>query len=296
VLAVRLHSPDGPAALSVDTVPDPSAGPGEAVVRVQAAAITKDELEWPVDRLPAIPSYELAGEVVAVGADVDPGLVGRRVLALTPFDRDGVAAELATVPAQVLAARPDGLDAVSAAVLPMPGLTAWQALVDHGRVEAGERVLVVGATGGVGQLVTQLARELGAQVVAVASPASRDLALELGASEVLTGAETPTAPVDLVVDTAGGDAVVAAAAHLRPGGRLVSIAAEPPPLDPSVVTSYFVVSADAERLGHLADLAAAGRLRVAVDSVYPLTQAAEAFARVQAPGKRGKVVLTVADR
>jgi NADPH:quinone reductase-like Zn-dependent oxidoreductase len=87
--------------------------------------------------------------------------------------------------------------------------------------------------------------------------------------------------------------VVAAATHLRPGGRLVSIAAEPPPLDPTLATSYFVVSPDPDRLAYLADLAAAGRLRVAVDSVYPLAAAREAFARVQGPGKHGKVVLAV---
>ena len=291
--AVRLYSGDGPAALVVETVPDPSAGPGDALVRVHAAAITKDELEWPVDRLPAIPSYELSGAVVAVGSGVDPGLVGTDVFGLTPFDRDGVAAELATVPSHVLATRPHALDDVTAAALALPGLTAWQALVDHGRLEAGQRVLVIGAAGGVGQLATQIARVLGAYVIGTASAAGGDLVLDLGADEVIGPTDAPAEPVDLVVDTVGGDAVVSAATHLRRGGRLVSVAREPPPVDSSVTTSYFVVSPDTERLAQLADLAVTARLRVLVDSVYPLERAREAFTRAQSSGKRGKVVLRV---
>jgi NADPH:quinone reductase-like Zn-dependent oxidoreductase len=134
---------------------------------------------------------------------------------------------------------------------------------------------------------------LGASVVGTASAAARDLVLDLGADEVIGPADAPAEPVDLVVDTVGGDAVVRAATYLRAGGRLVSVAEVPPPVDPSVTTSYFVVSPDTERLAQLADLAVAGRLRVVVDSVYPLERAREAFARAQSRGRRGKVVLRV---
>jgi len=132
VLAVRLHD-DG---LKVEEIETPSPDPGEVLVRVHAAAITRGELEWPVDRLPAIPSYELSGVVVGSGDEV---------YALTPFDRDGVAAEYAVVPADVLAPKPLRLSHVEAAALPMGGLTAWQALFVHGRLARGERVLVTGA-------------------------------------------------------------------------------------------------------------------------------------------------------
>src|SRR6266516_1545078 len=124
VLAVRLHD-DG---LKVEEIETPSPRPGEVLVRVHAAAITRDELEWPVDRLPAIPSYELSGVVVDSGDEV---------YALTPFDRDGVAAEYAVVPADVLAPKPLRLSHVEAAALPMGGLTAWQALFVHGRLGRG---------------------------------------------------------------------------------------------------------------------------------------------------------------
>ena len=152
VLAVRLHD-DG---LKVEEIETPSPDPGEVLVRVRAAAITRGELEWPVDRLPAIPSYELSGVVVGSGDEV---------YALTPFDRDGVAAEYAVVPAEVLAPKPLRLSHVEAAALPMGGLTAWQALFVHGRLARGERVLVTGASGGVGHIAVQLARHAGAAVV-----------------------------------------------------------------------------------------------------------------------------------
>jgi NADPH:quinone reductase-like Zn-dependent oxidoreductase len=297
--AVRLHSDDGAAGVRVDTVPVPAPRAREVLVQVHAAALTRDELSWPVDRLPAVPSYELSGVVVAAGEGVDIGLVGQAVVALTPFDRDGVAREYAVVPADVLSVRPPDVDDVQAAALPMPGLTAWQALFDRGRLEKGERVLVLGAAGGVGRLVVQLATLHGAYVLAAASARSRDLAGSLGADEVVdpSGHELELVdPVDLVVDTVGGDVVRRASARIRDGGRLVSVAGEPPaPGDPSVTATFFVVEPRADQLGELVRLAAAGQLSVAVDTTFPLAEARAAFERVQQPGKRGKVVLVVRD-
>jgi hypothetical protein len=138
--AVRLHA-DG---LRIDEIPVPEPKAGEVLVRVCAAAITRDELTWPevTRRLPAIPSYELSGVVAAVadgvaGSDV---AVGDDVFALTPFDRDGAAAEYTVVPAAVLAPRPQRLTHAEGATLPLAGLTAWQGLFDHGRLSEGERV------------------------------------------------------------------------------------------------------------------------------------------------------------
>jgi NADPH:quinone reductase-like Zn-dependent oxidoreductase len=241
VLAVRLHR-DG---LTVEEIEAPSPRPGEVVVRVHAAAITRGELEWPVDRLPATPSYELSGVLVDGGDEV---------YALTPFDRDGVAAEFALVPARMLAPKPARLSHVEAAALPMGGLTAWQALFVHGRLARGERVLVTGASGGVGHVAVQLARHAGAEVV-------------------------ETGPVDLVFDTRGGE--------IPAGERVVSIVEEGPG------ATYFIVEPDHEQLLELGALVEAGELRPEVDSVFPLTEARAAFERVAAPGKRGKVVLEV---
>jgi NADPH:quinone reductase-like Zn-dependent oxidoreductase len=231
--------------LNVEEIDAPTPRPGEVLVQVRAAAITRGELEWPVDRLPATPSYELSGVLVDSGDEV---------YALTPFDRNGVAAEYAAVPAPVLAPKPARLSHVEAAALPMGGLTAWQALFVHGRLTRGERVLVTGASGGVGHIAVQLARHAGAEVV-------------------------ESGPADLVFDTRGGD--------IPAGERVVTIVEEVPG------ATYFVVEPDREQLLELGALVDTGELRPEVDSVFPLTEARAAFERVASPGKRGKVVLEV---
>jgi NADPH:quinone reductase-like Zn-dependent oxidoreductase len=200
--AVRLHE-DG---LRLEELPRPEPGAGDVLVRVHAAAITRDELTWHTDRLPTIPSFELSGETEG----------GDEVFALTPFEREGVLAELAVVPAAVLAPKPASLSHVEAAALPMGALTAWQGLVVHGRLQAGERVVVTGAKGGVGHLAVQIARSLGAEVVPEGEPC------------------------DLLFDTAG-----------RPNGpaaRKVSVAEEAPGVE------YFIVERDGEQLAEVAAL------------------------------------------
>lgn len=239
--ALRLHE-DG---LKLEQVSRPIPGPEEVLVRVRAAAITRDELTWPTDRLPAIPSYELCGVVESTGEEV---------IALTPFDRDGVAAEWAVVPRSVLAPKPPHLSDVEAAALPMPGLTAWQALVVHGGLTAGERVLVTGARGGVGHVAVQLVERLGAVLV------------------------DDGEACDLLFDTAGGEALTRNATRAQ---RVVTVAAEAPGAD------YFVVEPDGAQLAALPDL------RPQVDSVFPLDQFEAAFARTEQRGKLGKVVLRV---
>jgi NADPH:quinone reductase-like Zn-dependent oxidoreductase len=289
--AIRLHAP-GVSGLRHETIDTPSLRLGEALVEVHAAAITRDELEWPLDRLPAVPSYELSGVVAAVAGDVGAVLVGAEVYALTPFDRDGVAAEYAAVPAATLAPRPSTLSHVDSAAIPLPALSAWQGLFAHGGLESGERVLVHGAVGGVGQFATQLARWRGADVVATASPQAFERARELGAHEVIDGRrelDDGVSPVDLVFDTVGGEFLARAPALLASGGRLVSVAAEPPGEG-----AYFVVEPSREQLVELARLVDGGELRVAVDSTFALSEATTAFERSLASGKRGKVVIRVA--
>lgn len=193
--------------LRLEEIARPVPGPDELLVRVHAAAITRDELTWSTDRLPAIPSYELCGVVESTHEEV---------IALTPFDRDGVAAEYAVVPAAVLAPKPAELSHVEAAALPMGALTAWQALVVHGHLQAGERVCVTGVGGGVGQLAVQLARARGATLVPEGEPC------------------------DLLFDTAGRAA--------GPAVRIVTIAVEAPGAD------YFVVEPNGEQLAELSRL------------------------------------------
>ena len=232
--AVRLHAPGDLERLIVEEVEIPQVKLGESLVRVHAAALTRDELEWPLDRLPAIPSYELSGVVVAAGPDVADVSTGDAVYALTGFDRDGVAAEYAVVPASILAPKPRTLGHVESAALPLAGLSAWQGLFVHGRLQARQRVLIHGAAGGVGHLATQLARWCGAYVIGTTSGAGVEIARSFGAHEVIDRSETmfedAVKPVDLVFDTVGGDVLSrsVAALRVRPAGWCRSLRSLPP--------------------------------------------------------------------
>jgi NADPH:quinone reductase-like Zn-dependent oxidoreductase len=298
--ALRLHAPASLDALALEQVEIPAVGPGEVLVRVRAAAITRHELEWPVARLPAIPSYGLSGTVAALAADVPDLAVGDPVWALTGFDRDGAAAEFTVVPAAFLAPKPRTLGHVESAAIPLAGLTAWQGLFEHGRLRQRERVLIHGAAGGVGQFATQLARWRGAYVIGTSSGAGLEDVRALGADEAVDRSavlfEEAVAPVDLVFDTVGGELLARSARLLREGGRIVSVAEEPlAALSAHVEASYFVVEPSRDQLTELARLVDEGIVRPLVDSVFPLADARRAFERVEMPGKRGKVVLQVGD-
>ena len=287
---VRLHAPGGPEQLAIEEVERPRPLAGQALVRVHAAAITRDELDWPVDRLPAIPSYELSGVVEEVGADATGVAVGDEVFALTLFDRDGVAADYAAVSADLLVAKPRTLGHAESAAIPLPALTAWQGLLDHGRLATGERVLIHGAAGAVGSFAVQLARSRGAHVIGTASAPNLELVRELGAHEAIDGTsrfEDAVEPVDLVFDTSGGERLQRSRAVLRPGGRLVSVAE--PPGDDGV---FFIVEPNRDQLDSLAKLVDAGTLRLPAVETVPLTEAPQAFTRSLQPGRHGKLVLT----
>jgi NADPH:quinone reductase-like Zn-dependent oxidoreductase len=294
--AVRVHSPGGLDGVRLEQIDIPRPGKGEALVRVHAAAITRDELEWSVDRLPAIPSHELSGVVVEVIGGNGFVSVGDDVYALAPFDRDGAAADYVVVPANALAPKPPSLGHVEAAALPLAALSAWQGLIVHGGVEDGHRVLIHGAGGGVGHLAVQIARHRGAHVIGTASPGTVGLAHDLGAHQVIdrteAGWEQSVEELDLVFDTVGGDVLARSAAFLRDGGRVVSVAEAPPE---GMDALYFVVEPDRGQLLEISFLAERGDLRPAIDSVFRLVEAREAFARSMAPGKHGKVVVRVVD-
>jgi NADPH:quinone reductase-like Zn-dependent oxidoreductase len=298
--AIRLHSP-GLDGLLLERIEAPRPDAGEALVRVHAAAITRDELDWPVDRLPATPSYELSGVVSAVAPDVRSVAIGESVYALTPFDRDGAAADYVAVPAELLSPKPATIDHAASAAVPLAALSAWQGLLDHGRLAEGERVLIHGAAGGVGHLATQLARSRGAYVIGTASKEGLDEARAFGAHEVLDGrsgfVDQAVPSVDLVFDTVGGELLRRSPTTIRKGGRLVSVAEDPPQIPPEaeIDAVYFVVEPNREQLVEIAGLIDAGVLRPAIDSVFPLSEARAAFERSLSAGKRGKVVLRVAD-
>jgi NADPH:quinone reductase-like Zn-dependent oxidoreductase len=295
--AVRLHALGDPGRLEYERIPPPRPGASEVLVRVHAAAITRGELEWPEGRLPATPSYEFSGIVSAIGADVGEVSVGEAVYALRAFDRDGAAAEYTVVPEEVLAPKPRTLDHLESAAIPLAALSAWQGLLDDGKLRPGQRVLIHGAAGGVGQFATQLAHLRGAHVIGTATGGGVEAARTLGADEVVDAAaarfEDAIEPVDLVFDTVGGDRLARSPLVVRPGGRLVSIAEDPPDAPGREVrTTYFVVEPNRGQLLEIARLVENGELRVMIDSVFSLRDARRAFMR-STEGTRGKVVLRV---
>jgi NADPH:quinone reductase-like Zn-dependent oxidoreductase len=300
--ALRLHEPGGPAELVLEQLETPRPGPGEALVRVHAAAITRNELDWPVDRLPATPSYEFAGVVAAVGPGVEEVAIGESVYALGDFDCDGAAADYAIVRADLLAPKPRTLEYIESAAVPLAALSAWQALFDHGNLSEGERVLIHGAAGGVGGFAVQLAHSRGAYVIGTASGGNVATARSLGADQVVdhtsTRFEDVVEEVDLVFDTVGGERLERSPAVVRRGGRLVSLAAEPPQERAAargIAALYFVVEPNREQLIEVARLVDGGGLKVTIDAVFALADARAAFERSLGEHDGGKIVLRVAN-
>ena len=254
---------------------------GDVIVQVHASGFTGDELAWPStwidrlgrDRTPSIPGHELAGVVTALSYGTTGLSVGQRVFGLTDWTRDGTLAEYVAVEARNLAPLPGDVDFTVGAALVMSGLTAWQGLFEHGRLQAGQSVLVHGAAGVVGSMATQLAREAGAYVIGTGRAAGRQTALDFGAQEFVD-LENDTLEdvggVDLVFDVLGGDIAKRSAGLIRAGGTLVTIAGptEARPADGRTVD--FVVVPDRAQLSEIVRRVRDGRLRTNIGTVsYP---------------------------
>jgi NADPH:quinone reductase-like Zn-dependent oxidoreductase len=212
--------------------------------------------------------------------------------------RDGAAAEYVAVEARNLAPKPQTVDRVHAAAVPRAGLTAWQALFDHGKLAKGQTVVIHGAGGAVGSTAVQLARWAGAEVIGSGRSRARPLATQLGADRFIAldadRLEDAAGQADLVFDTIGGEVLARSPALLRPGGALVSVATQPPAsLDDirEVVFIHFVQESSRAQLIELARLVDEGHLRPQVGAVYPLAEAAEAFSAKAAGGIPGRIVL-----
>ena len=306
--ALRADRRGGPEQLVVERAPVPVPAAGEVSVAVHAAAITFDELTWEetwtrdgVSRTPVIPSHEVSGVVSEAAPGVTDFGPGDEVYGLIRFDRDGAAAEFVCVPAADLAAKPSTVSHAAAAALPLAGLTAWQALVDHAGVRPGEAVLVHGGAGGVGALTVQLAAMLGARVTATVRSDAGDLIRGYGAVRVIDVRTEAfdDAVYDVVIDTVGGETLDRSFPVLRPGGRLVTLSAPPPAGradEYGVTATFFIVTPNREQLVELAGLVDGGRLRVQLAETFPLEKGREAFESGRRPGRRaGKTVLVVRD-
>jgi NADPH:quinone reductase-like Zn-dependent oxidoreductase len=268
--------------------PEPQAAINDVVVQVYASSFTGDELTWPStwidragrDRTPSIPGHELAGVVTAIGFGTTGLSIGQRVFGLTDWYRDGTLAEYVAVESRNLAPLPADVDFNVGAALVMSGLTAWQGLFDHGRLRAGQTVLVHGASGIVGSMASQLAREAGAYVIGTGRADGRQTALDFGAQEFLDLDKDnmeDVGKVDLVFDVLGGDIAKRSAALVRPGGTLVTITGPTDACPSDGLTIDFVVESDRAQLTDIVERYRKGRLRTHIGKVAALDDAVAAF-------------------
>src|SRR3546814_159960 len=278
----------GTAGMTLVERPEPQAAINDVIVQVHASGFVPTGSAWPStcsdrlgrDRTPSIPGHELAGVVAALGYGTTGLSVGQRVFGLADWHRDGTLAESVAIEARNLAPLPGDVDFTVAASLPISGLTAWQGLFEHGRLQAGRSVLVHGAAGAVGSMVTQLAGEAGAYVIGTGRAADRQTALDFGAQEFVD-LENDTLEdiggVDLVFDVIGGDIQKRSAGLVRAGGTLVSIVgpAEARPVDGLAVD--FVVVPDRAQLSEIARRVRDGRLRTNIGNVSTLDDAVAAL-------------------
>jgi NADPH:quinone reductase-like Zn-dependent oxidoreductase len=278
----------GTAGMKLVERPEPQAAINDVVVQVRASGFVGTELAWPStwtdrlgrDRTPSIPGHELAGVVTALGYGTAGLSVGQRVFGLTDWTRDGTLAEYAAVEARNLAPLPGDVDFTVGASLPISGLTAWQGLFVHGRLQAGQSVLVHGAAGAVGSMVTQLAREAGAYVIGTGRAADRQTALDFGAKEFVdldNGALEDAGKVNLVFDVIGGNIGKRSAGMVRAGGTLVSIVGPPEARPADGLAVDFVVEPDRAQLSEIVQRVRDGRLRTNIGTVANLDEAVAAF-------------------
>ncbi|MGB9225794.1 NADP-dependent oxidoreductase [Mycobacterium sp.] len=287
-------------------MPYPHAAENDVIVRVHAAGFTPGELDWPGtwtdragrDRTPTIPGHELSGVVEELGYGTTGLYVGQRVFGITDWCRNGTLAEFVAVEARNLAPLSAGVDPIAAAALPISGLTAWQGLFVHGRLAAGQTVIIHGAAGGVGSVAVQLARAAGARVIGTGRAAHRQTVLDLGAhffmdlrSDLVGDRLEDIGEVDMAFDVMGGQILNRSATLVRPGGALVSIV-EPPRVPPGNTRAvFFVVEPDRTALAELELRLREGRLRPLVGTTYPLEGAAAAFDPTQR--SHGKPIIRV---
>src|SRR3569833_1852394 len=292
----------GTAGMKLTERPEPQAAINDVVVQVHASGFVGTELGWPStwadrlkrDRTPTIPGHELAGVVTSVGYGTTGLSVGQRVFGLADWYRDGTLSEYVAMEARNLAPLPGDVDFATGASLPISGLTAWQGLIVHGRLQAGQRVIAHGAAGAVGSMVTQLAREFGVYVIGTGRAADRQAAHDFGANEFVdldNEKLEDVGAVDLVFDLIGGDIGKCSARLVRPGGTLVSIVgpSEVRPVDGIAID--FVVEADRAQLSEIVERVRDGRLRTNIGTVASLDDAVAAFN----PTKRrpGKTIIRV---
>jgi NADPH:quinone reductase-like Zn-dependent oxidoreductase len=295
--AVQLSETGGPEVLRIEELPTPEPADGEVLIRVRAASI--NPIDWKIRRgispkeLPAVLGNDISGTIERSRAD---GFAeGEDVFGFAP---SGGYAEFAVAPAAAIAKKPAGVSHDQAAAIPVAGLTAWQALFDRGGLQSGQTLLVAGAAGGVGHLAVQFGKHAGARVIGTGSARNREFVLSLGADEYVDYTSEDVGEVaedaDVVFDTVGGETTATLVPCLREGGTIVVIAGAPPEAEAAergARAELLIMSASAEQLAKIAELVAAGEVKVEIAGTFSLSQVAQAHELSEAGHTRGKLIL-----
>lgn len=308
--AISQDAIGGPEVLAEVELPIPTPGPGEILVRVRAAGL--NPTDWRhrgvaglfLDEPPFVLGWDVSGEVVRTGIGVTLFEPGDEIFGMLPYPNGhGACAEYVVGPARAFAPKPLNLDHIQAAAVPLAALTAWQALVDTAKLQAGQRILIQAAAGGVGHFAVQIAKARGAHVIGTASAANHAFLRELGVDETIDYRTTDFADavrdVDVVLDSIDDENSVRSLRTLRPGGLLVSLRAfgttdlTAEAQRSGVRAVRMLVEHDHAGMTALARLAESGALRPTVAGVFPLAEAAKAHALGETGRTVGKLVLTV---
>jgi NADPH:quinone reductase-like Zn-dependent oxidoreductase len=305
--AVKIHRFGGPEELEIQSVTIPVPGENEVLIKVHAAAV--NPLDWKVregylaqiipHKLPLTLGWDFAGEIAALGANVDNWNIADAVYARPDFSRDGAYAEYIVVAANEIAAKPKSLSWQKAAAVPLVTLTAWQALNDLAEIKQGDHVLIHAGAGGVGIAAIQLAKKAGAKVYTTASTRNVDFLKDLGADEVIDYTKqdfSTLKEMDVVFDTIGGDVLAKSWCTLKKGGILISVAEFPNDAvakEHAVRAQFCFVQANPNQLDKIAEMIDSGNLKIEVDSVFRLEDVAKAHTQIQAGHTRGKIVLQI---
>lgn len=306
--AVQIHEYGGPEVLKYEDVPRPQPEPGEILIRIHAAGV--NPIDWKIregylkDRvtLPMILGRDFSGVVYTIGSDVSKFKEGDEVYGLARFSGPGSYAEYTVVGESDMALKPRSLDFIHASGIPLAVTAAWQALFDTANLSAGQTVLIHGAAGGVGHYATQLAKWKGAKVIGTALGSDVDFVRELGTDKAIdvkkTRFEDVVHDVDVVLDLIGRDTQERSWQVLKKGGILVSTVGIQSPDAPDkygVRGVGLVARTDPEELAKIAELIDEGHVKPAVQTVFPLSEAAKAHELLQSGTVHGKVVLKVRD-
>ncbi|RZN17328.1 NADP-dependent oxidoreductase [Bradyrhizobium sp. Leo121] len=308
MLAWRVHEFGPPEVMILDRVPRPVPGTGEVLVDVHAAGVGpwdgwiragKSALPQP---LPLTLGSDLSGTIAAVGSGVSEIAVGDQVFGVTNSQFLGAYAEYAVASAGMLAKKPGSLSYAEAASVPVVAVTAWQALFDHARLEAGQTVVIHGAAGNVGAYAVQLARRARLRSIATAGSQDIEYVRSLGADRVLDyhtqRFEEEVKDADAVLDLVGGETQIRSFQVLRPGGKLISAVSQPDQdraKHHGVTAAFFLVEVTTERLREIADLIDRGDLKTRVGAVLPFSAARDAHMMLegQRVPPKGKIILDV---